>query len=231
MDEVIDLARQKKLPFRVNRGQEIDFSISVNNADGTDFNFTGYTAEMYVYNSYAKTDTPEYTITVTLSSGTMTFTRAAITRKKENFIYKLWITDAGGYRQIWTNGPFLVLDSEVDHEDGQDTIIISPDGDAITLTISPVGIAADGSLGNYFSDLVGTDTYTITISGLSAYTDGLVIYGRCANANTGPSTLNGLPIWKLPGFSELDPNDMVNGGIYQFVYDEGVTCFQILNPS
>jgi hypothetical protein len=136
-NEAIDLARQKSLPFRVNRGQEIDYTILVNNADGTPYDFTDHTAEFYVYNSFNKTDVEEYEIEVTLSLGSMRFTHDAITRKKENFVYKLWITDDSGYRQPWTNGPFLVLDSEVDHEDSEDTIIISPNGDDITLVIAP----------------------------------------------------------------------------------------------
>lgn len=136
-DEAVNLARQKKLKFIVNRGQAIDVSISVNNADGSAKDFTGYTAEMLVYNSFSKTDTPEFEVDVALSSGTMTFTRDAITRKKEYFVYQLWITDPSGYRQPWTNGPFLVLNREWDQEEGEDTIIISPNGDNITLTIDP----------------------------------------------------------------------------------------------
>lgn len=143
-DEAIDLARSKRLPFRVMRGQVIDFAISVNNADGTPYDFTDHTAEMYVYNSFSKTDSFEYEIDITLSSGSIQFTHAAITRKKEDFVYQLWITDADGYRQVWTNGDFLVLNREWDQEDGEDTIIISPNGDDITLVITPLG-SGDGS--------------------------------------------------------------------------------------
>jgi len=137
MNEAIDLARQKKLPFRVNRGQEINFSILVNDSNGDAFDFTDYSAELLVYNSFSKTDTAEFEIDVALSSGVMTFTHGAITRNKRDFVYKLWVTDPTGYRQIWTNGEFLVLDEEVDHEDGQETIVISPDGDELTLIITP----------------------------------------------------------------------------------------------
>jgi hypothetical protein len=145
MEEAIDLARQKKLPFRVNRGQVIDFSISANNGNGTPYDFTGHTAEMYVYNSFAKTDTPEFDIDVTLSIGTIAFSHGAITRKREDFVYQLWITDASGYRQPWLNGPFLVLNSEWNHEDSEDTITISPNGDDITLTITPLAGGESGS--------------------------------------------------------------------------------------
>lgn len=160
-NEAIDLARQKRLPFKVNRGQEIDFTILVNNADGTPYDFTDHEAELYVYNSFNKTDIEEYEITVALSLGSMRFTHDAITRKKENFVYKLWITDADGYRQIWTNGDFLVLDSEVNHEDSEDTIIISPDGDEITLVITPLG---GGGGGNPHSDEWELETFTTVLT-------------------------------------------------------------------
>lgn len=177
MDEAIDLARQKILPFRVNRGQVIDFSITANNADGTPYDFTGHTAEMYVYNSFAKTDTPEYTIGVVLSSGTIVFSHAAITRRREDFVYQLWITDASGYRQVLTNGPFLVLNREWDHEDGEDTIIISLNGDNVTLTITPLSGGGGGSgdvvgpassVDSNFAAFDGTDGKTIKDSGVNA---------------------------------------------------------------
>jgi hypothetical protein len=136
MNEVIDLARQKKMPIRVNRGQEINFSINVDDAEGDSYDFTDHTAELLVYNSFSKTDTPEFEIEVTLSSGLMSFYREAITRKKRDLVYQLWVTDATGYRQVWLNGEFIVLSEEVNHEDGEDTIIISPSGDNITLTLS-----------------------------------------------------------------------------------------------
>lgn len=138
MNEVIDLARGKKVPFKVMRGQVIDIAVSVNNADGTPYDFTGHSAEMFVYNSFNKTDSPEYEIDVTLSLGVMQFDHEAITRRKEDFVYQLWMTDDTGYRQVWTNGDFLVLNREVDHQSGEETITISPNGDDIIITISPV---------------------------------------------------------------------------------------------
>jgi hypothetical protein len=143
----IDLARQRKVPFRVNRGQVINKSVTVNDSNGS-FDFADHTAEMYVYNSYSKTDTPEFTVTVTLSPGEMNFSHAAITRKREGLIYQLWITDNDGYRQPWLNGPFLVLNSEVDFNSESDTIVISPNGDDITLSIN---------VGNSFVKSIGTE--------------------------------------------------------------------------
>lgn len=135
-NEAIDLARQKKIPFRTNRGQRIDRTIIVKNEDGGNYDFSEHTAEMYVYNSFSKTTTPEYTITVTLSSGEMRFTHDAINILREELVYQLWITDASAYRQVWLNGPFLILNREWNYEDTEDTIFISPDGDEITLNVS-----------------------------------------------------------------------------------------------
>lgn len=134
-NEAIDLARQKKIPFRTNRGQRIDHTILVKNEDGSNYDFSAHTAEMYVYNSFSKTTTPEYTVTVTLSSGEMHFAHVPISILREELVYQLWITDATAYRQVWLNGPFLILNREWNHEDGHDTIIISPDGDEITLIV------------------------------------------------------------------------------------------------
>lgn len=136
INEAIDLARQKKIPFRTNRGQVINHTILVKNEDGSNYDFGGHTAEMYAYNSFSKTTTPEYTITVTLSSGEMHFSHSAINILREELVYQLWITNATAYRQVWLNGPFLILNREWNHEDTQDTIVISPDGDEITLVVS-----------------------------------------------------------------------------------------------
>ena len=154
MEEAIDLARQKKLPFRVNRGQVIDFSILANNVDGTPYDFTGHTAEMYVYNSFAKTDSAEFVINVTLSPGIIAFSHEAITRKREELVYQLWITDASGYRQPWLNGAFLVLNREWDQQDADDDITISPNGDDLALIITPLGSNKDidgGSAASVYS--------------------------------------------------------------------------------
>lgn len=138
MNESIDIARQKRVPIRVNRGQEIDFTIAVNDASGS-YDFTGHTARLEAYNSFNKTDSPEFVVAVTLATGTMRFTRAAITKKREDFVYKLFVTDATGYEQIWLNGPFLVLESEYDFPDNADTLTISPSCDTITINVAPVG--------------------------------------------------------------------------------------------
>jgi hypothetical protein len=140
MGESIDLARQKSIPFRVNRGQEIDCTLVVLNSSAASFPFSGYTADLFVYNSFNKTDSEEYEINVTLLDGSMRFTHAAIDRKRKNLVYKLWLTDPTGYRQIWFNGPFLILDEDYDYPIGDsDTLSISPGGDEITINVSPIG--------------------------------------------------------------------------------------------
>lgn len=140
MNEAISLARQKDVPFYVNRGQEIDFSITVLDLNSASYDFTGHTAELFVYSSFNKTASPLYVVTVTLTSGVMRFTRAAINSKKENLVYKLWVTDDTDYRQPWFNGDFFVLESAHDHPDVEETTFtISPNGDAITINVAPVG--------------------------------------------------------------------------------------------
>lgn len=137
-NQVINLDRSRKLPIKLRRGQSIDKTIPVRNADGSSFDFTGYTADLLVYNSF-NSHHEEFEIVVTLSTGAIRLTHAPITRKREDFVYLLWVTDPTGYRQAWLNGPFLLLNREFDLEDGDDTLTISPDGDDVVLTISPLG--------------------------------------------------------------------------------------------
>jgi hypothetical protein len=145
-DAAIDLARQRKLPIRVNRGEDIDFTLLVKNTDGSDYDFDGYSAELLAYNSFSKTTTPEFTVDVELATGSMRFTREALTSKREDFVYRLWVTDSEGKRKVWTNGDFLILNREWDQaDDGAQTLTISPNGDAITLYITPIGSTLDPS--------------------------------------------------------------------------------------
>jgi hypothetical protein len=134
MNKSIDLARQKRVPFYVNRNEVIDHTITVNDADGNPYSFAGMSGRLEVYNSFNKTDLPEYEILVTLTTGSMRFTRNAIDSKRENHVYKLFIND-----KIWLNGPFVVLDSEYNNPGNEDTLTISPNGDTITLTVNPTG--------------------------------------------------------------------------------------------
>lgn len=158
MEEALDLDRSRKLPIRVRRGQTINYTIPVNNAAGSPFDFTGYTAELFVYTSFSKSDaTEEFEITVTLDTGSMQLTHSPILRKREEFIYLLWMTDPDGGRQLWLNGPFVVLNREWDFENESETIVINPDGDDITLVISPD--IADFPI--EFETVTGT-SYTVT---------------------------------------------------------------------
>lgn len=162
MNESIDLARQKRLPFRVNRNQEIDFTIGVNDASGAAFDFTGYSSRLEVYNSYNKTETPEFEIAVELSVGFVRFHRAAVNKRREDFVYRWFMVDANGYEQIWTNGPFTLIDSEFDLPNSEDTLTISPSGDIITINMSVIG--SDFNISN----LSETDLQQLAIA-LSQY--------------------------------------------------------------
>lgn len=170
-NEVINLDRSRKLPIRLRRGQSIDKTILVKNSDGSDFDFTGYSADMLVYNSF-NSHSEEFEIVVTLSTGAIRLTHAAITRKREDFIYLFWVTDPTGYRQLWLNGPLTLLNREWDAEDGEDTITISPDGDSVVLTISPLGGITSASIVSALGytpspELITTnrqtDSYTLVI--------------------------------------------------------------------
>lgn len=142
--EALDLDRSKQFPIRVRRGQSIDQTIQVKNLDGTAFDFTGYSAELLAYTSFAKTDlTPEFEIDVELAIGSMRFTSSPINRKKEAFVYILWMTDDAGLRQPWTNGDFIVLNRPWSASDEELTLTISPEGSPIVFYISPIGLTDD----------------------------------------------------------------------------------------
>lgn len=139
--EALDLDRSKVFPIRVRRGQSIDQTIQVKNLDGTAFDFTGYSAELLAYTSFAKTDlTPEFEIDVALAIGSMRLTSDPINRKREDFIYILWMTDNTGLRQPWTNGPFMILNRQWTVPDDDETFTISPEGSPIVFYISPIGL-------------------------------------------------------------------------------------------
>jgi hypothetical protein len=154
MNESIDLARQRSIPFKVNRGDSIDCSINVYSCvDGVDslYDFTGFTARMEVFPS-ENALTKLMDVGVELSSGVMRFVAGPVLLKKETAFYKLWVTDANGRETPWFNGPFLTITGEVDYVFGNsDRITISPDGDTINLVVSPnyVVINSENALDNF----------------------------------------------------------------------------------
>jgi len=76
----------------------------------------------------------------------------------------------------------------------------------------------------------GTDTYAVTVSGVTAYTIGLEVKILFTNANTGPATLNinslGAKTLRKNGSSALASGDLVAGATYRLTYDG--TYLQVL---
>lgn len=76
----------------------------------------------------------------------------------------------------------------------------------------------------------GTDTYTVTIDGVEAYTTGLVCVIKFGNANTGSSTLNinslGAITLKKSVSTNLAASDISANQILKLVYDG--TNFQVI---
>jgi hypothetical protein len=85
----------------------------------------------------------------------------------------------------------------------------------------------------YGADAGASDTYACTVTGVTSYTTGLVIYFKANTANTGAATLNvnslGAKALKINGGS-ADPSDnwIIANEIVHCIYDG--TNFQVMNP-
>lgn len=87
---------------------------------------------------------------------------------------------------------------------------------------------------SYVADTGAANAYVMTLSPApTAYTAGLTIYMKAANANTGAATINvnslGVKNIKLANGSDPHANAILTGGLYRLSYDG--TNFQISNPS
>jgi len=98
-----------------------------------------------------------------------------------------------------------------------DKLAISQTDDAISIDF-PSGTAT------------GTDTYAVTITGIEAYVEGLVIGVEFTNANTGSSTINvnsiGVKTLKKSVSTNLAASDLPAGGTFLLYYDG--TNFQVI---
>jgi hypothetical protein len=74
-----------------------------------------------------------------------------------------------------------------------------------------------------YSTASGTNTYTATVTGITAYTEGDVYAIKFTNGNTGSATLNinaiGAITLKKSVSVNLDSGDLIAGGIYILIYD------------
>src|SRR5690606_1622322 len=92
----------------------------------------------------------------------------------------------------------------------------------------PIGFATIGGAAN---------AYTMTLSPApSSYVNGMLLYGRVNGAigNTGSSTLNvnslGAKTIKKHNNLDLEPGDIIQNGVYLFVYNSTTGFFEMLSP-
>jgi microcystin-dependent protein len=101
---------------------------------------------------------------------------------------------------------------------------------------TPAGAAgADGST-TYGVDTGSNDTYAITLSSITAYTDGMRVWLNPNTSNTGACTLNisGLGAKNIKvGPNRRDPLDaeLKADFVHSLIYDLGSDCFVLQNPA
>jgi hypothetical protein len=116
-------------------------------------------------------------------------------------------------------------------------VIIEADGSDsdINLKRKPkgAGVLVDDGAVNYAADAGASDTYAVTITGISAYTAGLPVRFKANTVNTGPATLNvnglGAKTIKKNYNTDLTDGDILANQIVEVVYDG--TNFQLETPS
>ena len=111
------------------------------------------------------------------------------------------------------------------------TPLIYGDFSTDTVTINNT-LVVNGSF-NYGTDAGASDTYAVTITGITAYTTGLPVYFKANTANTGACTLNinslgAVALKSKGGSSDPENNYIIANEIVHCVYDG--TNFQIINP-
>lgn len=109
------------------------------------------------------------------------------------------------------------------------------EGTGVTLsqTDNVITIYATGGAGLSSGTASGTDTYTVTITGVASYTTNDTYVIKFSNANTGPSTLNinsiGAIALKKSVSTALASGDIPAGKEYVVIYDG--TNFQVIGIS
>ena len=92
-----------------------------------------------------------------------------------------------------------------------------------------------GGSGIPFAIASGTDTYTATVTGVTAYTDGDAYLIRFTNGNTTGCTLNINSIGAIQLYTNNDGaligGDIVSGGQMLCVYNSSLNCFQTIGTS
>lgn len=156
----LDISR--RLDIRARKNQAIDKTLVVKNPDGSNFDFTGYTATMEVFTGPSDT-VPNITFTVTLASGELRIQLAANKIKRDStYIYFLKLNGI-----LWLNGRFIINEGLYEQGESTETLVINSEGTPITITIS-----------------AGTGTSTITGSNGIDVTNGMATLGSPMTKNT-----------------------------------------------
>ena len=95
-------------------GDDFDFSLVVKNEDGTDFDFTDYTAKMHVRKRRVESDPLILAFTtdseITLSSGSILIKKSSedMGNVSGDYFYDLKMVDADGLTTTWLFGKFII---------------------------------------------------------------------------------------------------------------------------
>ena len=127
-------------------------------------------------------------------------------------------------------------------EGGTSSQLLAANGDSITAgtnitisggTISSTGGGGGGSIPHATAS--GTDTYTVTVSGITSYADGDAYLIRFTNGNTTVCTLNINSLGAIPLYRNNDGpligGDIQNSGEMLCVYNSTVNTFQCIGTS
>ena len=130
----------KRLDIICRRSNTFSKIFSVKNADGTPFNFTGYTAKLEVFSSVSDR-TPDLVFNaangLTLSLGEIYLSKLAtqMNMRRRDYIYFLTLTYPDGSIKVWLNGSFIVNEGFFDGITETEQLQIELNGQAITLNI------------------------------------------------------------------------------------------------
>lgn len=110
-----------------------------NQADDSDFDFTDYTIELKIVDSWFRT--PKLIVTtsngLTVSAGRIEIEvdASVINFRKEDNYYFLWLTYPDGTKYVWLNGKFVVNHQLFDGLEDSEDIIISNDTEDVIIEV------------------------------------------------------------------------------------------------
>jgi hypothetical protein len=106
--QVINATPAKLYAIVAIEGDNFLLNMAVKDANGDDFDFTGYNAKMQVKARSVETDAAVIDMDIALSSGNMQITKAAadMQGKSGKLFYDLKVIDGDGAVTTWLYGPF-----------------------------------------------------------------------------------------------------------------------------